>query len=633
MSLATTGKSDGNDQAPQSQSVSGAAADERRRLDAESDRASDDSEEDDWSDGDDADDEEEESDPLPCLFCPTTLPSLPSFHSHTISAHGSFDFRSLRASWKLDFYQQMKLINYVREQVSNGVDASIFIALFALPLTDALNRSELKFLFDGSESYLKPHREEDPLLFSLPSHSNGSDDDDEDGGEEEKKTDDKAVDDASAASSSAAAPSIASVLRENQQLRNELESMQEAMVTMQATLQRVAFEEEERKSPADASASSSSSSSIAPAASSSSSSECVGSFAPAHIDRDYFGGYSTRNIHELMLRDRVRTEAYRDFIYGNPQLFKDKIVLDVGCGTGILSLFAAKCGAKKVIAVDAADIVHKAREIVNKNGYADVITILHGKMEEVTLPVDKVDIIISEWMGYFLLFESMLPSVLYARDRYLRSTNTENSDPSTAAGVYPDQAIMYVSGIETSAHTARRVHWWSDVYGFDFSNLVEENEKHMGSTVEIVRPHQIRTSIAELNRFNVMTVVDSELDFTQSFELVVHDDRPSADEAISAFMVYFDTPFQLYAAEGKSINLSTAPVEYVPGEDEKTTHWQQACFYIAQPIQANKGDVIKGKLKAKRMKKNPRAYNVQIEYCLHRDGKDGDVCIQDYEVQ
>jgi protein arginine N-methyltransferase 1 len=45
---------------------------------------------------------------------------------------------------------------------------------------------------------------------------------------------------------------------------------------------------------------------------------------------------------------------------------------------------------------------------------------LKGKMEEVKLPVDKVDIIISEWMGYFLLFESMLDSVLYARDKYLQ---------------------------------------------------------------------------------------------------------------------------------------------------------------------------------------------------------------------
>jgi protein arginine N-methyltransferase 1 len=45
--------------------------------------------------------------------------------------------------------------------------------------------------------------------------------------------------------------------------------------------------------------------------------------------------------------------------------------------------------------------------------------VLKGKMEEIVLPVEKVDIIISEWMGYFLLYESMLDSVLWARDKYL----------------------------------------------------------------------------------------------------------------------------------------------------------------------------------------------------------------------
>ena len=44
---------------------------------------------------------------------------------------------------------------------------------------------------------------------------------------------------------------------------------------------------------------------------------------------------------------------------------------------------------------------------------------LHGKIEEVTLPVGQVDIIVSEWMGYCLLYEAMLDSVLFARDRYL----------------------------------------------------------------------------------------------------------------------------------------------------------------------------------------------------------------------
>jgi len=74
-----------------------------------------------------------------------------------------------------------------------------------------------------------------------------------------------------------------------------------------------------------------------------------------------------------MLKDTVRTDAYRDFIYENKQVFKDKIVLDVGCGTGILSMFCAKAGAKMVIAVDNSDIIDKARENVFENGLADTV--------------------------------------------------------------------------------------------------------------------------------------------------------------------------------------------------------------------------------------------------------------------
>jgi protein arginine N-methyltransferase 1 len=59
-------------------------------------------------------------------------------------------------------------------------------------------------------------------------------------------------------------------------------------------------------------------------------------------------------------------------------------------------------------------------------------------MEEVVLPVEHVDIIISEWMGYFLLYESMLDSVLWARDRYL----------VPGGKMLPDKAIMYVAAIE-----------------------------------------------------------------------------------------------------------------------------------------------------------------------------------------
>lgn len=82
-------------------------------------------------------------------------------------------------------------------------------------------------------------------------------------------------------------------------------------------------------------------------------------------------------------------------------------------------MFCVKAGAKHVIGVDMSNIIDHAKKIVALNGMSDKITLLKGKMEEVTLPFPRVDIIVSEWMGYFLLYESMLDTVLWARDRYL----------------------------------------------------------------------------------------------------------------------------------------------------------------------------------------------------------------------
>lgn len=152
----------------------------------------------------------------------------------------------------------------------------------------------------------------------------------------------------------------------------------------------------------------------------------------------YYGSYSSFHIHEEMLKDTTRTRAYQRAIMDNPGDFKDKIVLDIGAGTGILSIFAARAGAKHVYAIEFAEIATFAREIIKKNGLEDKITVIKGKMEEIVLPVPKVDIIVSEWMGYFLLYESMLDSVLWARDKYL----------NVGGKMLPDRAQLYIAAIE-----------------------------------------------------------------------------------------------------------------------------------------------------------------------------------------
>eukprot|EP00118_Oscarella_pearsei_P023049 m.271476 g.271476 ORF g.271476 m.271476 type:complete len:216 (+) comp40550_c1_seq21:79-726(+) len=161
----------------------------------------------------------------------------------------------------------------------------------------------------------------------------------------------------------------------------------------------------------------------------------------------YFDSYAHYGIHEEMLKDEVRTLTYRDAIYQNKHLFKGKVVLDVGCGTGILSMFCAKAGAAKVFGIDCSSIIDHAVEIVKVNNMEKVVTLIRGKVEEVELPVPKVDIIISEWMGYCLFYETMLPTVLYARDKWL-----------TEGGLlFPDKASLFIAAIEDRSYKDEKV--------------------------------------------------------------------------------------------------------------------------------------------------------------------------------
>ena len=83
----------------------------------------------------------------------------------------------------------------------------------------------------------------------------------------------------------------------------------------------------------------------------------------------------------------MKTEVLvRNAIVNNPHLFRGKIVLDVGCGTGILSMFAAKAGAKHVYGVDCSTILHTAKQIIKDNGFEEQITLIQAKMEDLELP-------------------------------------------------------------------------------------------------------------------------------------------------------------------------------------------------------------------------------------------------------
>ena len=112
---------------------------------------------------------------------------------------------------------------------------------------------------------------------------------------------------------------------------------------------------------------------------------------------------------------------------------------------------------------------------------------MRGKVESIQLPPEhpKVDVIISEWMGYALLYESMLDSVLHARDRFLKPNG----------GVMaPSQTRMMLALCDPESVIKQRVGFWKNVYGFDMTCMFEG--VYDEGIAEVVPPEAVLTSSA-----------------------------------------------------------------------------------------------------------------------------------------
>ncbi|KAF8821846.1 histone arginine methyltransferase PRMT1 [Cardiosporidium cionae] len=301
----------------------------------------------------------------------------------------------------------------------------------------------------------------------------------------------------------------------------------------------------------------------------------------------YFNSYAHFGVHEEMLKDSIRTGAYQRAILDNHHLFRDKIVLDVGSGTGILCLFAAKAGAKHVYGIECAEIVEMAKKITTLNKMNDRITYVKGKAEEVELPVEKVDIILSEWMGYFLLYESMLDSVLFCRDKWLKPNGL----------IFPDRAALYIAAIEDAEYKEEKVGYWRDVYGFDYSCvkpcILEE------PIVDSVDENAIATTQCCILDLNLNTCKKEFLNFCAPYKLFV-----TRRDFLHAFVAWFDITF---TACHKPVGFTTAPFS-------GPTHWKQTVLYMEDVLIADKKDVVEGIIAVRKSAKNHRDLDIKISY-------------------
>lgn len=329
---------------------------------------------------------------------------------------------------------------------------------------------------------------------------------------------------------------------------------------------------------------------------------------PAQVDemtsKDYyFDSYAHFGIHEEMLKDEVRTLTYRNSMYHNKHLFKGKVVLDVGCGTGILSMFAAKAGASKVIGIECSSIIDYGQKIIENNHMDNVITLVRGKVEEVELPdgIEKVDIIISEWMGYCLFYESMLKTVLYARDKWLKPGGL----------IFPDRATLYICAIEDRQYKDEKINWWENVYGFDMS--VIRDVAIAEPLVDVVDPKQVVTNSCLVKEVDIYTVKEEDLTYTAPFHL-----QCRKNDYIHALVCFFNIEFTKCH---KRTGFSTAP-------ESRYTHWKQTVFYVKEYLTVKKGEEIFGTFRMQPNKKNNRDLDFTVELDFKGELSEMSECLQ-----
>ncbi|XP_026996809.2 histone-arginine methyltransferase CARM1 isoform X1 [Tachysurus fulvidraco] len=312
----------------------------------------------------------------------------------------------------------------------------------------------------------------------------------------------------------------------------------------------------------------------------------------------YFQFYGCLSQQQNMLQDFLRTATYQKAILVNDIDFRDKVVLDVGCGTGILSFFAIQAGARKVYAVEASSVAKHAEVLVRSNGMSDRITVLAGKIEEVSC-LEKVDVIISEPIGYMLLNERMLESYLHSK-KWLKPKGM----------MFPTFSDIHLAPFTDEQlyleHHARSNFWLqSSFYGVNLSGL------HPAAMDEFFRQPIVDTFDTQIL---MARSVKHSINFMEAKEEDLHRiEIPFVFKLMQSGLIHglafwFDVAF---VGSRTTVWLSTAP-------HEPLSHWYQVRCLLQTPLFAKTGQTLSGQVLLIANKR--QSYDIHITAVIDESG-------------